>query len=59
MGISGGTEVKALELYDCVPPEGLKSNGRVVLMGDSLHQMTMCESDMLCFALLLSIPGQS
>ena len=59
MGISGGTEVKALELYDCVPPEGLKSNGRVVLMGDSLHQMSMCKSDMFCLLFLLSIPRQS
>lgn len=44
LGLSGGTEVKALDLYDCVPPQGLKGNGRVVLMGDALHQMTMCKS---------------
>ncbi|KAL2107457.1 hypothetical protein VUR80DRAFT_5198 [Thermomyces stellatus] len=41
MGLRGGTEVKPLDLYDCVPPQGLRGNGRVVLMGDALHQMTM------------------
>lgn len=44
MGLGGGTEIKTLELFDCVPPEGLRSEGRVVLMGDALHQMTMCKS---------------
>lgn len=47
LGLNGGTEVKALDLYDCVPPRGLKGNGRVVLMGDALHQMTMCKSAIL------------
>lgn len=44
MGLGGGTDIKTLELFDCVPPEGLRSEGRVVLMGDALHQMTMCKS---------------
>lgn len=49
MGLRGATEVKALDLYDCVPPEGLKSDGRVVLMGDALHQMTMCKLSQVSF----------
>lgn len=45
MGLGGGTEIKTLELFDCVPPEDLRSEGRVVLMGDALHPMTMCKSE--------------
>ncbi|SPO01428.1 related to FAD binding domain protein [Cephalotrichum gorgonifer] len=41
LGVRGATEIKTLEMYDCVPPKGLRSSGRVVLMGDAMHQMTM------------------
>ncbi|KEZ40815.1 hypothetical protein SAPIO_CDS8006 [Scedosporium apiospermum] len=41
---SGGgvtSEIKTLDLFDWPPPKGLRGEGRVVLMGDSMHQMTM------------------
>ena len=37
------TEVKHIDLHDWAPPRGLRSTGRVVLMGDALHQMAMCK----------------
>lgn len=42
--ISDAVEIKGLRLMDWVPPEDLRSSGRAVLMGDSLHVMTMCKS---------------
>ncbi|KAH6703947.1 hypothetical protein VDGD_03539 [Verticillium dahliae] len=41
MGVAASAEVKQLELQDYVPGEGLRSAGRVVLMGDAFHAMTM------------------
>ncbi|TQV97714.1 hypothetical protein V2A60_006553 [Cordyceps javanica] len=38
-------EVKGLRLMDWVPPKDLRSKGRAVLMGDSLHVMTMFRGD--------------
>lgn len=38
------TEVKHIDMHDWAPPRGLRSTGRVVLMGDALHQMAMCKS---------------
>ncbi|KAM0322028.1 hypothetical protein ACHAQA_009771 [Verticillium albo-atrum] len=43
MGVAASAEVKQLELQDYVPPQGLRSSGRVVLMGDAFHAMTMCK----------------
>lgn len=43
LGVKGGTEIKTLDLYDWLPPKGLRGDGRVVLMGDAMHQMTMCK----------------
>ncbi|PKS05921.1 hypothetical protein jhhlp_007754 [Lomentospora prolificans] len=42
-GGGGGvtTEIKTLDLFDWPPPRGLRGSGRVILMGDSMHQMTM------------------
>ncbi|KAM0283164.1 hypothetical protein ACHAQH_002646 [Verticillium albo-atrum] len=40
-GVAATAEVKQLELQDYVPPEGMRSTGRVVLMGDAFHAMTM------------------
>ncbi len=37
------TEVKCLELYDWPPPRGLRTAGRVALVGDALHPMAMCK----------------
>ncbi|ROT41316.1 FAD/NAD(P)-binding domain-containing protein [Sodiomyces alkalinus F11] len=34
-------DLKCLELSDYVPPKDLRTTGRVVLMGDALHAMTM------------------
>ncbi|KAK3490273.1 uncharacterized protein B0T23DRAFT_320116 [Neurospora hispaniola] len=36
-----GTEVKRLDLTDWAPPKGLRSRGRVALVGDALHPMAM------------------
>ncbi len=48
MGISEGTEVKTISLEDWVPPKegwkGGRGDGKVVLVGDAAHAMTMCES---------------
>lgn len=38
-----GTEVKCLNLTGWAPPKGLRSTGRVALVGDALHPMAMCE----------------
>ncbi|KAK3344715.1 hypothetical protein B0H65DRAFT_557809 [Neurospora tetraspora] len=35
------TEVKRLDLSDWAPPKGLRSTGRVTLVGDALHPMAM------------------
>ena len=43
MKVRDDDEVKGLKLMDWVPPEDLRSSGRAVLMGDSLHVMTMCK----------------
>ena len=42
LGIPRGTEVKTLDLADWPPPRGAHGSGRVVLMGDAFHTMTMC-----------------
>ncbi|OHE97099.1 FAD binding domain-containing protein [Colletotrichum orchidophilum] len=41
LGIPADTDVKHLDLYDFPPPKGLRSKGRVVLMGDAFHAMAM------------------
>ncbi|KAK0377455.1 FAD binding domain-containing protein [Colletotrichum limetticola] len=41
LGIPTDTDVKHLDLYDYPPPKGLRSKGRVVLMGDAFHAMAM------------------
>ncbi|KAH0433893.1 FAD binding domain-containing protein [Colletotrichum camelliae] len=41
LGIPADTDVKQLELFDYPPPKGLRSSGRVVLMGDAFHAMAM------------------
>lgn len=46
------TEVKCLELYDWPPPKGLRTNGRVALVGDALHPMAMCKFPMLCYSIV-------
>lgn len=38
------TDIKSLDLQDYPPPKGLRTTGRAVLMGDSLHAMAMCKS---------------
>lgn len=43
MSATSDDEAKGLELKEWVPPEDLRSKGRAVLMGDSLHTMTMCK----------------
>lgn len=43
MKVRDDDEVKGLKLMDWVPPTDLRSQGRAVLMGDSLHVMTMCK----------------
>lgn len=47
--IPDGTEVKTLALEDWVPPaEGFDSRGgRVTLIGDAAHAMTMCMLSLL------------
>ncbi|ESA43495.1 hypothetical protein NCU03470 [Neurospora crassa OR74A] len=35
------TEVKRLDLTDWAPPKGLRSRGRMALVGDALHPMAM------------------
>jgi hypothetical protein len=42
--ITDDTEIKSVELADWPPPKDLHTTGKVVLMGDSLHQMAMCKS---------------
>ncbi|KAL8870915.1 MAG: hypothetical protein Q9174_003149 [Haloplaca sp. 1 TL-2023] len=46
MNIPGDAEVKAIGLEDFVPRVGMWENrqGRVTLMGDAAHAMTMCRS---------------
>ncbi|KAL0932840.1 FAD binding domain-containing protein [Colletotrichum truncatum] len=39
--IPSDTDVKHLDLFDYPPAKGLRSNGRVVLMGDAFHAMAM------------------
>lgn len=48
--IPEGTEVKSLALEDWVPAEGGfdSRGGRVTLIGDAAHAMTMCMSSLLC-----------
>ncbi|KZL76664.1 fad binding domain-containing protein [Colletotrichum incanum] len=41
LSIPADTDVKQLDLYDYPPPRGLRSKGRVVLMGDAFHAMAM------------------
>ncbi|KAF6798720.1 FAD binding domain protein [Colletotrichum sojae] len=41
LGLPADTDVKQLELFDYAPPKGLRSSGRVVLMGDAFHVMAM------------------
>lgn len=41
LGVSTKADLKCLELHDYVPPKSLRTQGRVVLMGDALHAMTM------------------
>ncbi|KAK4154914.1 hypothetical protein C8A00DRAFT_42383 [Chaetomidium leptoderma] len=40
-GIPDDTDVKYLELYDWPPPKGLRTTGRVALVGDAMHPMAM------------------
>jgi hypothetical protein len=40
--VAPDASVKALELYDWPPPEGLRTQGHVALVGDAVHPMTMC-----------------
>lgn len=44
MNIPAEAEIKAVALEDFVPRKGLWDNrdGRVTLMGDAAHAMTMC-----------------
>ena len=46
LAVPNETEVKALPLEDFVPKEGMWNNaqGRVTMVGDAVHAMTMCES---------------
>lgn len=41
--IPEGTSVKAVKIMDWVPGEWDNYNGRVTLIGDAAHTMTMCE----------------
>ncbi|OLN96780.1 putative FAD-dependent monooxygenase [Colletotrichum chlorophyti] len=41
LGIPADTDVKHLDLSDYPPQKGLRSEGRVVLMGDAFHAMAM------------------
>ena len=49
--ISEGTKVKTISLEDWVPPkegwQGRNGEGKVVLLGDAAHAMTMCKSSIL------------
>ncbi len=56
MKVCDDDEVKGLKLMDWVPPEDLRSSGRAVLMGDSLHVMTMCK---FFFCNLVSLPSDA
>jgi len=42
--LPNGTEVKGLDLHDWPPPRNAAGKGRVLLMGDSFHPMSMCMS---------------
>lgn len=45
LAIPAETEVKALSIEDFVPKEGMWDNakGRVTMVGDAAHAMTMCK----------------
>lgn len=43
LGLPGDTEVMPIVLDDWPPPRDLRTNGRIVLMGDAMHPMAMCE----------------
>ena len=45
MGIPDGTEVKALPIEDFIPKAGMwdYADGRVTMVGDAAHAMTICE----------------
>lgn len=40
------TDVKSLALHDWPPPKNSRGTGRVALVGDSFHPMTMCKSSL-------------
>lgn len=42
--ISEKDTIMGLQPHDFPPPRGMHSDGRVILMGDSLHAMAMCKS---------------
>ena len=44
--ITNDTEAKAVVLEDWVPQQGVQENGRITMIGDAAHPMTMCTSDM-------------
>ncbi|KAK1961161.1 FAD binding domain-containing protein [Colletotrichum sublineola] len=41
LGIPDDTDVKQLDVYDYPPSKGLRTKGRVLLMGDAFHAMAM------------------
>ncbi|KAJ6781804.1 hypothetical protein PWT90_06436 [Aphanocladium album] len=45
MKVRDDDEVKGIRIMDWVPPKDLRSKGRAVLMGDSLHVMAMYRGD--------------
>ena len=54
MSIPEETEVKTIRLEDWVPRKNMWDNlqGRVTLVGDAAHAMTMCKSASMLFTLL-------
>ncbi len=58
MSIPADTDVKTIRLEDWVPRKNMWDNrqGRVTLVGDAAHAMTMCRSSSVSFSLLCKLP---
>lgn len=54
LSVPGDAELKPLAPQDFPPPQGLRTTGRAVLMGDSIHAMAMCKCDRPIFDAVIS-----
>ena len=55
--IPDDAEAKAIKLEDWMPKQRMQGNGRVTMIGDAAHLMTMCTFDVLPFPPARRIPA--